>query len=383
MLNLFFSQAEPKFHPPQIDNHILETQYQELVDKQLIQSDIVQLKVLVHLQQLLNELSKPQDLEKFLAFNRSNSTSRQSAKSVYIFGDVGRGKSMLMDMFFDACPMQSKRRIHFHAFMLEVHEYMYQWRKRNQGDPLPSLASKMRKTSSLLCVDEFQVTDIADAMLLARLFTILFEQGIILVATSNQHPDDLYEKGLQRELFLPFIDLLKQSADILKLDATEDYRLLHLKVMKTTFYSEPDGKDTFLQQSFKELINGGISEAITLQIKGREVSFETVHGDVLFSSFDELCKRALGAADYLTIANEFHTVLIANIPRLTAEIRDQVRRFVTLIDALYEHNVKLICTAVVPAEELTFKDRHFDFKRTRSRLIEMQSEKYFQLEHLG
>ncbi len=383
MLNLFFSQAESKNPPSQIDSNLLKKQYQELVDKKLIQIDTIQIKILDYLQQLLNEISKPYKLEKLLVFNRSDLSSRQFAKSIYIFGGVGCGKSMLMDMFFEACPIESKRRVHFHAFMLEVHEYMYQWRKKNQGDPLPSLAAKMRLTSSLLCVDEFQITDIADAMLLARLFTRLFEQGIILVATSNQHPDDLYENGLQRELFLPFIELLKLSADILKLDATEDYRLLHLKSMKTTFYCEAEGGDAFLRQSFKELTNNASSEAVILQIKGREVSFEVVHGDILFSSFDELCKRALGAVDYLTIANEFHTLLIADIPYLTTEIKDQVRRFVTLVDALYEHNVKLICTAAVPVEQLTYEDSHFDFRRTRSRLIEMQSEKYLQLKHLS
>ena len=226
------------------------------------------------------------------------------------------------------------------------------------------------------------MTDIADAMLLSRLFTRLFKLGVFFVATSNQHPDDLYKNGLQRELFLPFIELLKQSSDILELVAKEDYRLSHLKAMKTTFFSESEGGHVFLQQSFNELTNDGSIELRSLKVKGRELNFETVHGDILLTSFDELCGKALGPADYLAIANEFNTILIAEIPRLSAEIRDQSRRFVTLIDALYEHNVKLICTAAVPVEQLTIKDNTFDFKRTRSRLIEMQSDRYIHRQHL-
>ena len=385
MFDFFVTQPEQKFIHSQMEDGTLEKRYQELVVKHHIQSDAGQIKVLGHLQQLMNNITAQLELEleQQSIFNRLLSTPKKTTKSLYIFGDVGRGKSMLMDVFFDACPIDSKRRVHFHAFMQEVHEFMYQWRKKSEGDPLPALATKIKKESLLLCFDEFHVTDIADAMLLARLFTRLFKMGIVFVATSNQHPDDLYKNGLQRELFLPFITLLKQSTEILELVAKEDYRLSHLKAMKTTFYSESKGGNDFLQQSFNELTNGGNTEVRTLKVKGREIIFSRVHGDILLSSFDELCGKALGPADYLAIADEFSTILMAGIPRLSIEIRDQIRRFVTLIDALYEYNVKLICTSVLPVEQLSIEDKNFDFKRTRSRLSEMQSEKYLQRKHLG
>jgi len=382
MFDFLFKQPEHQFIHSQLESDLLEKRYQELVVKHHIQRDSGQIKILGHLQQLLDNISQQVEQEKQQVFNRLLTSSEKSTKSIYIFGDVGRGKSMLMDVFFEACPIESKRRVHFHAFMQEVHEYIHHWRGRYEGDPLPSLAVNIRQSSLLLCFDEFHVTDIADAMLLSRLFTRLFKIGVFFVATSNQHPHDLYKNGLQRDLFLPFIDLLKQSSDILELVAKEDYRLSHLKAMKSTFYSEPEGGHVFLQRSFNELTNDGSTEVRNLKVKGSELSFKKVHGDILLTSFDALCSKPLGPADYLTIANEFNTILIAEIPRISAEIRDQSRRLVTLIDALYEHNVKLICTAAVPVEQLTIKDNAFDFKRTRSRLIEMQSDRYIHRQHL-
>lgn len=383
MFEFFLKQPEQKFNHSQLGNDVLKKCYQELVVKHHIQSDDGQIKVLGHLQQLLDSIFEQIEQEKQPVFSRLLASPQKKVKSLYTFGDVGRGKSMLMDVFFDACPIDSKRRVHFHAFMQEMHEYMHHWRGKYEGDPLPSLAVNIRQSALLFCFDEFHVTDIADAMLLSRLFTRLFNLGVVVVATSNQHPDDLYKNGLQRELFLPFIDLLKQSADILELVAKEDYRLSHFKAMKTTFYSEPEGGYDFLQQSFNELTNDGSREVRKLKVKGRELNFLTVHGDILLTSFNEICGRPLGPADYLTIANEFSTILIADIPYLSIEIRDQARRFVTLIDALYEQNVKLICTSVAPPEQLYLEMGGFNFKRTRSRLTEMQSERYLQRKHLG
>jgi len=377
MFDFLLKQPSQKYQHSQIFNDELEKRYQELVVRHHIHSDAAQIQVLGHLQHLLDNIST-QTEQKQNVFNPLSS-SVETAKSLYIFGDVGRGKTMLMDVFYDACPIELKRRVHFHAFMQEVHEYMHQWRKQNEGDPLTSLAKKIRKSSLLLCFDEFHVTDIADAMLLSRLFTKLIKQGVIFVATSNQHPDDLYKNGLQRALFLPFIALLKQSSEVIELVAKEDYRLLYFKSMETVFYvGQKEEGDAFLQQRFNELTNNGSIESRILQVKNRAIEFSKVHGDILYSSFEELCGRALGPADYLEIASEFNAVLIANIPMLTMEIRDQARRFVTLIDTLYESNVKLICTLGQPLEYLEFKDKDFDFQRTRSRLIEMQSERYFQ-----
>ncbi|MCK4840319.1 MAG: AFG1 family ATPase [Methylococcales bacterium] len=382
MFKFFLKNSKKKFKHSLLASDLLECRYQELVVKHHIQSDDAQIEALGHLQQLLDDILVQSEPKKIVLFSRRLSSAQKKAKSIYIFGDVGRGKSMLMDVFFQACPIKLKRRIHFHAFMQEVHQYMHDWRSNHQGDPLPSLAIKIQKSALLLCFDEFQVTDIADAMLLSRLFTQLIDLGVIFVATSNQHPDDLYKGGLQRELFLPFIALLKQSSEILELVAKEDYRLSHFKAMKTVFYSEEKGADEFLQQSFNELTNCGNTEIKRLKVQGRELEFAAVHGDILFSSFEELCNRPLGSADYLIVASEYSTIFIAEIPIFSVEIRDQVRRFVTLIDTLYESNVKLICTLAVPVEELQFEDSHFDFKRTKSRLIEMQSEQYLQRQHL-
>jgi len=359
-------------------NTVLFDRYQTLVTKQLIQSDAKQIEVLCCLQKLIDSISDYTNKENKSFFKDLFFSSQNTVKSIYLFGEVGRGKSMLMDLFFEACPVESKRRVHFHAFMQEIHAYIHQWRMKNSGDPLPSLAKHIRKSVLVLCFDEFQVADIADAMLLSRLFAQLLRQGVIFVSTSNQHPDDLYKNGLQRELFLPFIKLLKESVEIIELVAKEDYRLTYFKTIKTTFYVNSMEKgDDFLLQRFKELTNEGKSEPVTLYIKGRAVEFLRSYGDILLSSFDELCNRALAAADYIEIADEFNIILIADIPHFSLEIRDQVRRFTTLIDALYEKKVKLICTIAVPVEQLTFADRDFDFKRTRSRLLEMQSEKYF------
>lgn len=377
MFDFHFKQQRQLNHS-QLDSHLLEKKYQELVVKHHIRRDENQIVVLGHLQQLLENISQQSDQKKQLLISQLLSANKQSTKSVYIFGDVGRGKSMLMDVFFEACPIELKRRVHFHAFMQEVHDFMHQWRKQYSGDPLPSLAVKIRQSAVLLCFDEFHVTDITDAMLLSRLFSQLIKQGVVFVSTSNQHPDDLYKNGLQRELFLPFINLLKQSSEILELVAKEDYRLSHFKSMKTPFFSNERGGSDFLQNNFNELTNSGSTEVQHIKVKGREIKFAAGHGDILFSSFDELFARELGPADFLEIANEFNTILIADIPVLTMEIRDQVRRFVTFIDTVYENKVKLICTLAVPVEKLWFEDRTFDFKRTRSRLIEMQSEKYLQ-----
>jgi len=356
----------------------METYYQELVVKHHIQPDTAQVRVLGHLQQLLDTLyqqqSEHQQKSIFAYFlNQTNNP----IKSLYIFGEVGRGKSMLMDIFFRACLLKSKRRLHFHAFMQEVHDYIHHWRKDHRGDPLPALSVHIRQTSSLLCLDEFQVTNIADAMLLARLFTRLFDLGVVFVMTSNQSPDKLYHHGLQRELFLPFIRLLKQSANILELIGKEDYRLSQFKSMETVFDIQKQGRTEFLQHTFNQLTHYGNLEAKRINVKGRWVEFEATHGDILYSSFQELCDRALGAADYLAIVNEFKTIFIADIPRFSAEIRDQVRRFATLIDSLYDNKIKLIASFRVKVEAIEFEDSCFDFKRTRSRLIEMQSKQYF------
>ena len=309
---------------------------------------------------------------------------QKKCNSLYIFGGVGCGKSMLMDLFFEACPIKQKRRIHFHAFMQEVHQFNHQWRQQNQGSPIPELAKKIRKSALLLCFDEFHVTDIADAMILGRLFSELFGLGVIITATSNRHPDELYKRGLQRELFLPFIELLKEKAEIVELEAKEDYRLTHLHALeKTYFYPLDNYADLFMQRGYNELTNYAPMSSGTFRVLGRDVTLSSVHGDIALVSFDEICLRPLGAADYLEIARRFNTLMISGIPRFFPENRNEAKRFVTLIDVLYEHKVKLICTAeVAPLELYTEGYGAFEFKRTFSRLMEMQSESYLHSEHV-
>ena len=380
MFKSLFHRANPStaFKHSALHPEILEKRYQELVVKHHLHNDLAQVEVLGHLQQLLNQMEKQSPLRK-LQLPNFRRKANIDGQSLYIFGDVGRGKSMLMECFFQACPVKRKRRVHFHNFMLEVHDFIHQWRQQHDSDPFAAYAKHIRKNIWLLCFDEFNVTDIADAMILTRLFEHLFAQGLIFVATSNYHPDDLYQNGLQRALFLPFIKQLKQAAHVLELVAKEDYRLAHFRALNQTFYVGLDNQaDIFLQKTFATLTNNAPTEETILHLQGREVHFKAAHGDILYSSFEELCHRALGAADYIKIAQVFNTVFIADIPPLSKENRDQARRFVTLIDALYEGKVKIICTAAAAADKLYSEDGVFEFKRTQSRLMEMQSGNYIQ-----
>lgn len=366
----------------EIDGKLLSL-YSTQVSQGYIQHDIAQVEILDHLQKLLEYLFRVCSQSNQSFFKKLLSSNPDKIKSYYLYGDVGRGKSMLMELFFEACPIAQKRRVHFHAFMQEVHGFIHQWRQNNRGDPIQPLAKKLRQDTLLLCFDEFQVNDITDAMILARLFGALFDLGIIMVATSNRHPDDLYKGGLQRDRFLPFIALLKENANISKLQAKEDYRLAHLRSLSTTYYSPLDeNADNFLRQSFNELTNHAPMVPGSIHVQGRQVTLSTIHGDIAMTTFNELCGNPLGPADYLEIACDFSTLLIADIPHLSPENRDEAKRFVTLIDALYEHKVKLICTAEVNPNELyPTGESAFEFERTVSRLMEMQSESYWRIGH--
>ena len=305
-------------------------------------------------------------------------------QGLYLYGGVGRGKSMLMDLFFDAATVAAKRRVHFHAFMLEVHERIHEWRKRQgRGDPIPPLAEAMAAEAWLLCFDEFHVTNIADAMILGRLFAALFERGVVVIATSNWAPDDLYKDGLQRERFLPFIEMLKDRLDILHLAAERDYRLDLLKGM-TVYHTPLGGAATAaLATAFAELTSGVAAHPQTLRLQRRTLAVSRAAGGVACFGFAELCQRPLGAADYLAIAQEFHTVILDGVPRLGAKHRNEATRFTTLIDALYEHRVNLICAADAAAHELyTEGTGAVAFQRTVSRLMEMQAADYMGRAHV-
>lgn len=303
-------------------------------------------------------------------------------RGLYLWGPVGRGKSMLLDLFFEAAPVKKKRRVHFHEFMLSQHAFMRKAREYGHGqDQLIADAAKaVASEASLLCFDEIQVTDIADAMILGRLFERLFSDDVVIVATSNRPPDDLYKNGINRQLFLPFIDLLKRQLDVTQIAGPQDFRLRQL--MAAPIYYVPLGPaaDEAMDNAWKRLTANATPNAVTLDVGGRELRVQRQAAGVARFKFDELCARALGPADYLEIAERFHTVLLENIPRLTPSAREEAARFRTLIDALYEAKVKLVASAdAQPIDLYPAGDQSFEFERTASRLMEMRSETYLAL----
>jgi cell division protein ZapE len=306
-------------------------------------------------------------------------------QGLYIYGGVGAGKSMLMDMFFGDVPVTEKRRAHFHEFMQDVQARLHARRDKtkDQGDPLPAIARELAEEAWLLCFDEFQVDNIVDAMILRRLFESLFEAGVVVVATSNRPPQDLYKDGLQRERFVPFIELLSVKLDVLQLESITDYRLERIQGM-TVFHVPADDEATqALDRSFEVLTEGRPAAPDHFHVKGRELTIPVAAEGVARASFEELCARPLGPADYLEIASRYHTMIIDGIPVMTPDQRNEARRFVTLIDALYEHRVNLICSAdAEPGELYRAGDGVFEFERLVSRLHEMRSDDYLSLRHV-
>ncbi|MCD6035876.1 MAG: ATPase [Rickettsiales bacterium] len=369
----------------------LPTIYNTLVEKGQIARDLAQEKIvnaLETLRQRIHGYSLPSHTSLLKRMIGKGKSTIPSPQGIYLYGEVGRGKSMLMDMFFANTDVPRKRRVHFHAFMIEIHAELHRWRQEQKDnpkakDPIPPLAKKIAEQSALLCFDEFHVTDIADAMLLGRLFTELFALGVVVVATSNRHPDELYKDGLQREHFLPFIALIKEKLLVLSLDAQKDYRLERIKSLKTLYYTPLDkGAKQFMETTFASLTNHASPIPTTLHMQGRELLLPKTAGGVAMASFHDLCEAALGSADYLEIAQEFNVLLLSDIPILTPDLRNEAKRFVTLVDALYEHRVKLICTAAASPNQLYIQGHGaFEFERTVSRLMEMQSENYWQGEH--
>jgi len=305
--------------------------------------------------------------------------TRETPRGLYIWGDVGRGKSMLMDLFFEDAPVKSKRRVHFNAFMVETHARIHAERQRGASDPIQPVAATIANEAPLLCFDEFQVTDVADAMILGRLFEQLFERGVVIVATSNTAPDRLYEGGLNRQLFLPFIDLIKQKLDVFELDGPNDYRRLLIHGLKVYITPLGPATDAAMDEDWFKLTGHKSCEPAALTVLGRALHVPCAAKGVARFSFDDLCLQPLAAADYLAIAREYHTVLIDRIPFMSEQLRDATRRFIVLIDTLYDEDVKLVCSAAAPAEQLyTEGDAAQVFQRTISRLIEMQSRDYLE-----
>lgn len=295
---------------------------------------------------------------------------------LYIFGKVGRGKSMLMDMFFDCVAVAKKRRVHFYEFMQDVHGRLNRGRAA-KGDPIAAVARDLAAEATLLCFDEFQVADIADAMILGRLFTALFAEGVVVVATSNRPPDELYKDGLHRERFLPFIDLLKEKLDMLELEGARDYRLERFVGRQVYFTPADDGAYRALERAFADLTDSGSARRTTLVVQGRTLAVPRAAKGVAWFGFDELCRAALGPADYLALCRNFRTFIVEGIPRMGPAERNEAKRFNIFIDTLYEAHGNLIASAEAPPQELyTDGDGAFEFERTISRLNEMQSDEY-------
>ncbi len=304
-------------------------------------------------------------------------------QGLYLFGDVGRGKSMLMDMFFRASAVSAKRRTHFHAFLHDVHAALHVLRQSPRKDPLSLIARDIARQAWLLCLDELEIRDIADAMIVGRLFEGLLANGVVVVTTSNRPPDDLYKDGLQRERFLPFIRLIKNRLDVLELSGERDFRLGRMKGLPVYHVPPGPGADAGLEECFHRFANGKPPAEEHLVVYGRILKVPHAAGRVARFTFVELCEVPLGATDYLQLATHYDVVIIAGIPRLSPERLDAARRFVTLIDALYEHKVLLVCSADAPPHALYSAGRGaFEFQRTASRLMEMQADDYIRRPHL-
>jgi cell division protein ZapE len=315
---------------------------------------------------------------RLLAGNAKPSAIR--AKGLYIHGGVGRGKSMLMDLFYDAVALPTKRRVHFHAFMIDVHQRLHRLRQEgSKGEPLETLAQTLAGEARLLCFDEFHVVNIADAMILGRLFEGLFNAGVVVVATSNWPPDRLYEDGLNRQRFLPFIELLKQRMEVLELEGPTDYRLERLRELPVYHYPLGPVATRALDGIFEAIADGAEAAPTEVEVGSRKLEVPEAAGGVARFTFDDLCAQPLGPADYLALGRRFHSLVLDAVPLLTPDRRNEARRFMTLIDALYESRVMLFLAAAAPATELyPAGDGAFEFQRTVSRLMEMQSKDWLE-----
>lgn len=373
--------------------------YQQLVTNNHIERNAAQEDVIYELNPFYQKLSNtPNRKNSFFCFNRKSPEVPQGNhhRGIYLYGDVGRGKSMMMDLFFHHIHIASKQRLHFHQFMSLVHNQLRELRKHStSSNPKLSFNDKesllfkaadiLSQKITLLCFDELQVTNIADAMILGPLFKHLMDKGVFIIVTSNRQPRDLYKDGLQREHFLPFIALIENQFKVLELNAEKDFRLGRLKHMDTCYF-HPLGQASqhYIDNAFNRFTNGQMPATTDLSIQGRTLHFNHTASDIVLVDFEQLCSHALGASDYREIATSFSVVMLQNIPIFTVDLKNELLRFITLIDQLYEHRVKLICTADAPVEHLCSHNLEvFEFARTQSRLHEMQSQSYWKQTHLA
>ena len=305
---------------------------------------------------------------------------REPVHGLYLWGGVGRGKTYLMDCFHETLPRSDKRRVHFHHFMEEVHDGLA--RHAEDADPLVLVGQELVERTRVLCFDEFFVSDIADAMILARLLEVLFEGGMTLVATSNIPPDQLYRDGLQRMKFLPAIELVKAHCAVLHVDSDTDYRLRILEQAEIYHYPLGAEADRILRDSFRDLAPGDYEEDTVIHVNHRSLPALAVADGIGWFTFDALCNTARAAPDYIELARRFNTVLVSDVPRMGEGTNDPARRFINLVDELYDRNVNLIISAAAAPDGLYHGDRlAFEFQRTVSRLTEMQSQEYLGREH--
>ncbi|MDQ0456626.1 cell division protein ZapE [Rhizobium paknamense] len=357
-----------------------------------LKADPAQMDVARHLDRVLIDLKARKPARKSSALGWIFAKRRampEGIRGLYVHGSVGRGKTMLMDLFFEMAPTEKKRRAHFHEFMADVHNRIHAHRQKlkngetKQADPVPPVAEQLAEQAELLCFDEFTVTDIADAMILSRLFTELFARGCTLIATSNVEPDNLYPNGLNRGLFLPFVGLLKQHVEVLSLDSPTDYRLGkgdHLPVYLAPLGPEADRQ---MDRAWMMLGKGQPEKPVEIAMKGRVIAVPRAVGRMARFTFAELCEAPLGAVDFLAIAERFDRIFIDHIPLLNADRRNETKRFIILIDALYDHHIHLHASAAAEPEALLTVRKGtegFEFDRTVSRLFEMRSRDYLNVE---
>ena len=365
--------------------------YQALVASGAIEADPAQASAADAFAALEERLSSYKPLRKQSLLGRLFADKDEPPpRGLYVHGEVGRGKTMLMDLFFQQCAIEHKRRAHFHEFMAEVNERIYGYRQNisrgeiADGDVIALTANAIFDQAWLLCFDEFHVTDIADAMILGRLFTKLFELGTVVVATSNVAPDDLYKGGLNRALFLPFIAQISDHMDVLRLDARTDFRLEKLAGVKMWLVPADDTADAALDKAWRKMTGNAPCKARDIAIKGRVLRVPCSSHGVARFTFAELCEKPLAASDYLRLARDYHTILVDHVPVMDYGERNAAKRFISLIDTLYDNAVKLMASAAADPVSLylaTDGNEANEFKRTSSRLIEMSSESYLALPH--
>src|SRR5271169_4290057 len=367
------------------------THYEALVVAGRLEADPAQSAVIDRLRALARQLEDYSPPRRHNGFARFIGVrAAEPPRGLYIFGPVGRGKTLLMDIFFETALVKLKRRVHFHAFMADVHERIHHWRALHKAgrasgdDPIAPVAADLAAEAWLLCFDEFSVNDIADAMILGRLFAQLFAHGVVVVATSNVAPDDLYKDGLNRALFVPFIHLLEEYMDVMRLDARTDFRLEKLAGLPVWYVPADAVADAALDDAWRRLAGGHDGTAQELPLKGRSVHVPRAFMGVARFSFHDLCEAPLAAADYLRLAHEYHTIILDHVPVMTYDTRNAAKRFIILIDTFYDINVKLIASAAAEPDALYQADEGFEvqeFKRTASRLIEMRSQAYLARPH--